>query len=273
MAAATNFEVPAEVGDLILQKTLDSSGLINLTNVEYISDNRNRVDYDLSLNDAKFHNPTSTDKTVDPDGISTVSVDLYDLYIIKTIPDYTLDAASSVIDALKTSIPLKLAETLQKSVFGSAAIASSPFTGFGTATAVDTTDPDELSALSDSVDGVPTGWLINRQAKADLNKAYNSGANSNSLRDGVADGDLVAGVPAYFTSLTPAPTVLAGVVGDWSQSVLVIDRNMTFNVVDSSTSYAMMLGDTAAIKAKIRVGFAVANPNAFKAFKTLDAGA
>lgn len=267
MAAGTKFDVPAEVGNLILQKTLDASGLINLTNVEYISDKRDRVEYDLSLNDAKFHNPTDVDKTVDADGIGTISVNLYDLYIIKTVPDYTLDAAASVIDALKTSIPLKLAETLQKSVFGSAAIASSPFKGFGTATAIDTTDPDALAALADSVDGVPTGWLINRQAKADLNKAYNSGANSNALRDGVADGDLVAGVPAYFTSLAPAPTDLAGVVGDWSQSVLVIDRNMSFDVVDSSTSYTMMLGDTAAIKCKMRVGFAVGNANAFKSFK------
>lgn len=267
MAAGTKFDVPAEVGELVLQKTLDASGLMNLTNVEYISDKRDRVEYDLSLNDAQFHNNLDLDKTVDNGGVSTVDVNLYDLYIIKTVPDYTLDAASSVIDALKTSIPLKLAETLQKSVFGSVAVPTSPFAGFGTATAVDTTDPDALYDLAESVDGVPTGWLINRQAKADLNKAYNSGANSNALRDGIADGDLVAGVPAYFTSLTPATTTLAGVVGDWSQSVLVIDRNMTFDVVDSSTSYTMMLGDTAAIKCKMRVGFAVGNPKAFKSFK------
>lgn len=267
MASQTNFEIPAEVGKIVMQKTIDASGLRNLTNVETISDDRDRVEYDLTQGDAKFHNPTSVDKVVDDGGIKAVEVGMWDLYIIKTVPDNLANSAPNLINALKETIPLKLAETLQKAIFGSSIISSSPFKGFGTPVDVDLTNPDAISELADSIDGEPTGFIFNRAAKGDLNKAFNAGANSNSLRDSLADGDLVHGVPAYFSSLGVPTTKLAGVVGDWNRSVLVIKDVPEFRMVDSSTSYSMMLGDSIALKVKIRVGFATANDASFKSFK------
>ncbi|MFA6664726.1 MAG: hypothetical protein WCS21_10510, partial [Lachnospiraceae bacterium] len=84
-----------------------------------------------------------------------------------------------------------------------------------------------------------------------------------------------AGVPAYFSSLGVDSTVIAGVVGDWLQAVLAIDPTITLQAVDGSTDAGLQIEDAAQFKAKIRVGFAVADSASFKLFKnsTVPAGA
>ena len=262
----TQFEIPAEVSNTVLTKALDLSGLNNLARVEYTSSGKNLLTYDLGLSDAQFRNNVTEDNNVSTESVNPVEVKMVSLYKIIMLEEYTKDAVPALIQTIKETVPAKLAETLQKAIFGPTAIPSSPFAGFGTPEVINIADPDALAGVADEVEGYPTGWIFNRKAKSLLNKAYNSGANSNSLRDGITDGDLVAGIPAYFSSISPAVTDLAGVVGDFDQSILVMGDTVNIQMVDGSTDFEMMKADATAIKVGIRVGFATGNAGSFKAF-------
>lgn len=274
MANTLSIDIPAEVSSTILQKALDVSGLTALIpNVEYVSDEKDRIFYNIGLSDARFHNPVSENKVVDSDGLTTVEVNLYDLYKIVKVQEFTQKAIPNVIQQLKTSLGQKLGETLQKAVFGTDAVPTSPFAGFGTAEAIDITSPDALAGVFNSVPSA-SGWIFNKRASGDLRTALSAGTTSNPLGIALPDGTLAfAGVPAYFSNLGVDSTVIAGVVGDWSQAVLAIDPTITLQAVDGSTDAGLQIEDAAQFKAKIRVGFAVADPASFKLFKNLTAPA
>lgn len=268
MAGVTEIEIPSEVQSKVITDAIDASGLESITNVVRVPNGKSSTFFTLGSQDARFHNPVSADKTVDTGSVGTLKVDLYDLYIIQRYQDFVPEYSPILIDSIKNEMGSRLGETLQKSIFGTAVVPTSPWGSLGTADAIDTTDPKALVGEADKVRRA-NGWIFNADARADLRTALTAGTTQNALTYPVSDGMEVAGIPAYFSTLGVPSTTVAGIVGDFSQAVLAVATDLQISVVDGSTDSRMQEMDAVQLKVKMRVGFAAADPaKNFRVFKT-----
>lgn len=265
-AISGNLVLPAEVSDEVIKQTLDASGLQNLSQVNYVDSGRDAYVVQLVGTDAEWVADGADTKVTGGSDMASITVPMHDLVKKLEYPEWQVSDLATAIDSLKTDLPKVLGNTIQKSVFGTAAVAGSPFDGFGAVTSIDTTNADAIGALADTVTDF-TGWIVSKKIRADINKAFTNVSTSNTLREAVVDGSMVHGEPLYFASLDSDPTALAGVVGNFAKSVLVMDTNsVKIRVITGDTDADLAVRRQVRIVASMRVGFGIANDGSFKAF-------
>lgn len=270
----SSIPVPAEVSSEIITNAIDATGLASLVNIQPATSGEAIQTYNLEYAKARFHNPTTETKTPSDLTANLLEVRMYDFYQIYKVKDTTDRAVPQVIAQMQRDLPRVLGATLQQAVFPVAnLVAGNPWVGAdGNSTVFGAAVEEDLSKASGWLDATSVkgykGMLLNDLAKDSVQNALVEGSTQNVLTFGVDDGTLLRGKPVYFTDLdNTALTDIAGISGDWSKAVLFVDDSLSMNVVDSSTSYQMMLEDARTYKVKWRVGFGVTDRSRFKVFK------
>ncbi len=290
----SNIQLPNDVSDMILQKTQESSMVMQLAR-------------QVSLPGSGLQIPMITgDPTpewVSETGVKPVSNPTLDkkvmqghkLAVVVPFSDEFRRDAAALYDALIVRLPNVLAKKFDSTVFfGPSSGSLANFDNFSAVTAVSMQSSVYSGLVTADVNinengGMVNGYVFSPQGRGMLLSALDK-QDRPIFIDSVADGDVprILGAPTYFTSsaykaggqtsasnTSPSPDIV-GFAGDWSKAIYGVVQGVTINYSsDATLSYTDALGNPAtlnlfqqnmfAVRAEIEVGF-VAETDYFNAF-------
>lgn len=261
--AALELNLPDSVVAEVFSKARKASAIVQLSRkLELLSPLASTV-FSFDGDDAKFHGANDPDKSEGDDTMTQVRIIMETLYKIIPFHDFQWDDATgkALINQVIDMLPGIIAESYDKSAFGPAALATSPFPGFTKAAVqVDGTADSWLDAIAGVENGEATGAILDNRFKGALRKAAVEGSVINPLGVAIADGFSVAGVPVYFRDLGGN----RGVIGDFSKAVAATYAGLESQIFSPQTDSRLRRANKYEVYTGIRTGFAVLDQAAFQ---------
>lgn len=264
----TNIDLPMEVSSTILQKTQETSIVMQLA--QQISLPGRGVVVPVITGDPEAAWVGETEKKpVSHPTMDTKKMQAYKLAVIVPFSQEFLRDNAALYSALTARIPLVLANTFDATVFGRTATPGENFDQLKSCTAVDIeTDPYKGFVTSEldisENDGIMSGIVLSPQGRAILLEAVD--ANKRPLFiDSIAASAIptILGHPTYasknaYTSGNPS---VLGYTGDWTKAVYGIVSSLdmavsdTATITDGDTQINLWERNMIAIRAEMEIGF------------------
>lgn len=263
--AAVEINLPDVVIEDIFAKANQASAVAQLSRNASLLSPQDHLIYSFEGSDGSFHTPGGPDKAESDDTLGSIEVPVRTLYKILTFDDVDYDDAvgNRMITQITDQLPGILANSYDKAAFGPSVLPSSPFTGFTKPVMNVNDDPNSWMDAYSSVtaDGYrPNGWILDNSMEASVRRAASAGVIGNPLSLSVGDGFPLAGAPAYFRDLGGN----RGVVGDFRQAVVATYSGLTVEIHSPQSDFTLRKANKYAVYVGLRVGFGVANQDAFQ---------
>lgn len=263
--AINSFDIPAQfVEDVVISKAAESSAVAASTN--YAATSSKDLAFVTYNAEPAIHDALSgTPKVATATG--TADVLMNTVYTAVEFVDWEAEAAPRVVAQVESKMPGVLAKALDRIVLGpTLGIANSKFVGFTNSAVVDGTaatwDAAITSILDEGYD--PNLIVVNKRFRSLFQAAYSDGViGANALNVRGTDGIQIGGATVYFRDLGPLATTVVGYIGDFSQAAAAFSTAIEVNEFSHKTDYTLGLSDRDAAIALGRIGFNVADQDAF----------
>lgn len=265
----TNIDLPVDVSREILQKTQESSAVMQLARQIALPGRGTAINVITSDPEAAWVGETGV-KPVSNPGLSTKVMRAYKLAVIVPFSNEFRRDVAALYDALIERLPNALGQKFDNTVFGGTQAPGSDFDTFAsiTANSIDTDPYGALVAADTDVathGGILNGFVLSPQAKGKLLAATDKDGRPlfiNSVAEGAIP--MILGSRTLISKgayVTGNPNVV-GVAGDWSQAMygtvegVKIDYSSDATlVVDKDTTINLFQDNMFAVRAEIEVGF------------------
>lgn len=258
----TELNLPNDVIAGILKKAKELSAVDQLAGITRTTSRRNQTVLTLDDTNAAWHNPTSTPKSVTNATVGSFVVPMNTIYKFYDFHDFQAEDAPGLVTNIVEDMPLIIAESFDKSVFGTALVPSSPFAGFTS----DAMTVDDTAASWEAVfDAIAdngfdaNGVILNTKYRSLVRKALVEGGQVAVATIDGSDGLSLFGVPVKFRKLGS----VVGVAGDWTRAVSAQYDGLETDVFNQHSSKEQRAANAISVFVGARKGFAVADQGAF----------
>lgn len=270
----TNIELPTQVSTEILQKTQESSAVMQLAQQIELPGWGLTIPVITSDPEAEWVSETGMKPVKNP-GLEKKVMQAYKLAVIVPFSNEFRRDAANLYRALVGRLPLALAQKFDATVFHGAAPGSN-FDTFANVTAqsLATDAYDGLVAADMDIaehDGILNGFVLSPKGRGVLLSAKDGNERPlfvNSAAEGaipmVLGQKTYTSRAAYKAGVSPAPNVV-GFAGDWTQAIYGIVQGINVGVSEEATLTVGSGNDTKtinlwqqnmfAVRAEIEVGF------------------
>lgn len=268
----TNIALPAEVSQEILQKTQESSAVMQLARQINLPGRGVEIPVITSDPTAAWVSETS-EKPVSNPGLDKKVMSAYKLAVIVPFSDEFRRDAASLYDALVSRLPGALAQKFDATVFGAGNAPGSNFDTFASATAQDivgTSGADTYAGLvAAQADIASNGFILNGFAVSPQGQGALLSATDTTGRPLFVANPSEGTVPMLLGAQTVlskgayvagTPNTL-GVAGDWTQAMygtvegVVINYSADATLTSGNDSINLFQQNMFAVRAEIEVGF------------------
>jgi HK97 family phage major capsid protein len=269
----TSIDLPVDVAREILQKTQESSAIMQLARQIALPGRGAAINVITSDPEAAWVGETEAKPVSDP-GLATKIMRAYKLAVIVPFSNEFRRDVAALYDAIVERLPLALAQKFDATVFGNGSAPGSDFDTFGSVTAQaigGTLTYAGLVAADGDIaahGGIMNGVVLAPQGKSILLGAVDGNDRPlfiNSVAEGavpmVLGAKTVQSKGAYIAG-TPNTV---GIVGDWSQAMYgtvegvkidySTDATLSVGTGDSATTINLFQQNMFAVRAEIEVGF------------------
>lgn len=278
----TAITLPTEVSGEILQKTQESSAIMQLARRVTLPGRGLTIPMITGDPTAQWVAETGVKPVSNPE-MNTKVMQAYKIAVIETFSEEFTRDMKAMYDALIARIPGALSKVFDNTVLGATEKPGENFDNFASCTAqslISTSDAstyDGLVAADTDIathGGILSGFALSPQARGILLSACDSTGRPlfvNSVAQGAIP--IILGVPTYMnkgiykagtagTSGTPA---IVGIAGDWSQAMFGTVEGVKVDITDnatvtvgsgtSATNINLWQQNMIAVRAEIEVGF------------------
>ena len=272
----TSIDLPVDVAQEILQKTQESSAIMQLARQIALPGRGAAINVITSDPEAAWVGETSAKPVSDP-GLATKVMRAYKLAVIVPFSNEFRRDVAALYDAIVERLPLALAQKFDATVFGNGSAPGSDFDTFGSVTAQaigGTLTYSGLVAADGDIaahGGIMNGVVLAPQGKSILLGAVDGNDRPlfiNSVAEGavpmVLGARTVQSKGAYVAGTSPAPNKV-GIVGDWTQAMYGTvegvkidyssDATLAVGTGGSATTINLFQQNMFAVRAEIEVGF------------------
>lgn len=272
----TSIDLPVDVAQEILQKTQESSAIMQLARQIALPGRGAAINVITSDPEAAWVGETSAKPVSDP-GLATKVMRAYKLAVIVPFSNEFRRDVAALYDAIVERLPLALAQKFDATVFGNGSAPGSDFDTFGSVTAQaigGTLTYSGLVAADGDIaahGGIMNGVVLAPQGKSILLGAVDGNDRPlfiNSVAEGavpmVLGARTVQSKGAYVAGTSPAPNKV-GFVGDWTQAMYGTvegvkidyssDATLAVGTGESATTINLFQQNMFAVRAEIEVGF------------------
>ena len=265
----TSIDLPVDVSREILQKTQESSAVMQLAREIALPGRGAAINVITSDPVAAWVSETGS-KPVSNPGLETKVMRAYKLAVIVPFSDEFRRDVAALYDALIQRLPNALGQKFDNTVFGGTAAPGSDFDTLGSVTAQSLASDVYQGLVAADTDialhgGVVNGYVLSAQARGILLGATDDNDRPlfiNSVAEGAIP--MVLGAKTYlskaaFKSGSPAQV---GFAGDWTQALYGVVEGVK---IDYSTDATLDIGGGSvinlfqqnmfAVRAEIEVGF------------------
>ena len=269
----TSIDLPVDVAQEILQKTQESSAIMQLARQIALPGRGAAINVITSDPEAAWVGETSAKPVSDP-GLATKVMRAYKLAVIVPFSNEFRRDVAALYDAIVERLPLALAQKFDATVFGNGSAPGSDFDTFAGVTGQSIGGTLTYSGLVAADGDIAThGGIMNGVVLAPQGKSILLGAVDDNKRplfiNSVAEGAVpmvlgartVQSKGAYVAGTSPAPNKV-GFVGDWTQAMYGTVEGVK---IDYSSDATLDLGEgnsinlfqqnMFAVRAEIEVGF------------------
>lgn len=269
----TSIDLPVEVSSEILQKTQESSAVMQLARQITLPGNGAAIPVITADPEAAWVAETGA-KPVSNPGLDTKIIRAYKLAVIVPFSNEFRRDAAALYDALIQRLPNALGKKFDNTVFGGTEAPGSDFDTFADLTARDLDDDAYGALVAADTDiaihgGVVNGFALSPQARGILLTAKDENGRPlfiNSVAEGAVP--MILGARTYQSrgAYIHGNPDTVGFVGDWTQAMWGTVEGVNVDISDQATlSYLDDQGQTAvmnlfqqnmfAVRAEIEVGF------------------
>lgn len=264
----SNIDLPVDVSNEIMQKTQESSAVMQLAKQIALPGRGAAINVITSDPEAAWVAETGA-KAVSRPGLDTKVMRAYKLAVIVPFSEEFTRDAQALYDACISRLPGALAKTFDNTVFGNESAPGSDFDTFASCTASSLSSDVYAGLVAADTDiathgGILNGWVISPQGKGILLGATDTTKRPlfiNNVSEGAVPmilGSKTVLSKAAFKNASPA---VIGFAGDWTQAMygtvegVKIDLSKEATVVDGDTTISMFQNNMIAVRAEIEVGF------------------
>ena len=269
----TNIDLPVDVAREILQKTQESSAIMQLARQIALPGRGAAINVITSDPEAAWVGETAS-KPVGHPGLQTKVMRAYKLAVIVPFSNEFRRDAAALYDALVERLPGALALKFDATVFGAGDKPGSDFDNFASCTAQSISSDAYGGLVAADTDiatngGLLNGFAISPQAKGILLAAKDT-TNRPLFINSVAEGaiPMILGAKTVMSKgayVTGSPNTV-GVAGDWSQALwgtvegvkidYSSDATLTYkNQSNQDVTINLFQQNMFAVRAEIEVGF------------------
>ena len=264
----SNIDLPVDVAQEIMQKTQESSAVMQLAKQIALPGRGAAINVITSDPEAAWVAETGA-KAVSRPGLATKVMRAYKLAVIVPFSEEFTRDAKALYDACISRLPGALAKTFDNTVFGNEDAPGSDFDTFASCTASSLSSDVYAGLVAADTDiathgGILNGWVISPQGKGILLGATDTTKRPlfiNNVSEGAVPmilGSKTVLSKAAFKNASPA---VIGFAGDWTQAMygtvegVKIDLSKEATIVDNDTTISMFQNNMIAVRAEIEVGF------------------
>jgi len=264
----TSIDLPVDVAQEIMQKTQESSAVMQLAKQIALPGRGAAIPVITSDPEASWVGETDA-KPVSNPGLSTKIMRAYKLAVIVPFSDEFRRDDAALYDALIQRLPNALAQKFDATVFGNVDKPGDDFDSFGSATAQSLNLDVYAGLVAADTDiathgGILNGFVISPQGKGILLGATDQNKRPlfiNNVAEGAVPVILGAKTLQSKAAYKNANPAIVGFAGDWTQAMfgtvegVKIDFSKEATLTYNDTTINLFQRNMFAVRAEIEVGF------------------
>lgn len=264
----TSIDLPVEVSQEIMQKTQESSAIMQLAKQIALPGRGAAIPVITSDPEATWVGETDA-KPVSNPGLSTKIMRAYKLAVIVPFSDEFRRDDAALYDALIQRLPNALAQKFDATVFGNVDKPGDDFDSFGSCTAQSLNLDVYAGLVAADTDiathgGILNGFVISPQGKGILLGATDQNKRPlfiNSVAEGAVPVILGAKTLQSKAAYKNANPAIVGFAGDWTQAMfgtvegVKIDFSKEATLTYNDSTINLFQNNMFAVRAEIEVGF------------------
>ena len=264
----TSIDLPVDVSSEIMQKTQESSAVMQLAKQIALPGRGAAIPVITSDPEASWVGETDA-KPVSNPGLSTKIMRAYKLAVIVPFSDEFRRDDAALYDALIQRLPNALAQKFDATVFGNVDKPGDDFDSFGSCTAQSLNLDVYAGLVAADTDiathgGILNGFVISPQGKGILLGATDQNKRPlfiNSVAEGAVPVILGAKTLQSKAAYKNANPAIVGFAGDWTQAMfgtvegVKIDFSKEATLTYNDSTINLFQNNMFAVRAEIEVGF------------------